>query len=143
MPRLLVNRADLQRLARQRLREARILLRAGHAPGAYYLAGYAVECALKACIARKTRRFDFPDKDFVTQSWGHDLTKLVATAGLKANLKREDKRKTPISVNWSLVKDWNQDRRYETMITMQMARDLYAAIARPRDGVIAWLRRYW
>jgi len=38
------------------------LLRLGLFDGAYYLAGYAVECALKACIAKGTQRFEFPDK---------------------------------------------------------------------------------
>jgi HEPN domain-containing protein len=33
-----------------------VLLEAGLYAGAYYLAGYAVECALKACIAKKTAR---------------------------------------------------------------------------------------
>jgi HEPN domain-containing protein len=57
-----VNRKDLQFLARARLTEARALLDAGHPDGAYYLAGYAVECALKACIAKATQRHEFPDK---------------------------------------------------------------------------------
>src|SRR5262249_10273775 len=56
-----MTRADLQQLSRLRRREARVLLDAGHSAGAYYLVGYAVECALKACIARSTRRYDFPE----------------------------------------------------------------------------------
>ena len=32
---------------------------------AYYMIGYCVECALKACIAKQIRRFDFPDKKLV------------------------------------------------------------------------------
>ena len=46
-----MNRADFQRLADVRIDEAGVLLAAGRWSGAYYLAGYAVECALKACIA--------------------------------------------------------------------------------------------
>jgi HEPN domain-containing protein len=46
-----MHRNDLMRLSRLRIREARVLLEAGEFPGAYYLAGYAVECALKACVA--------------------------------------------------------------------------------------------
>lgn len=30
--------------------------------GAYYLSGYAVEWALKACIAKNVKRYDFPDR---------------------------------------------------------------------------------
>ena len=55
-------RKDFRELAMIRLREARVLLRAKCYDGAYYLAVYAVECALKACIARHTKRFEFPDR---------------------------------------------------------------------------------
>lgn len=68
-----VNRKDLQSLARTRLAEAKILLDAGRSDGAYYLAGYAVECALKACIARGTQRHEFPDKKTVDASHTHNL----------------------------------------------------------------------
>jgi hypothetical protein len=47
-----VNRVEPQRLAKERISDAKVLLGARHWVGAYYLAGYAVECALKACIAK-------------------------------------------------------------------------------------------
>jgi hypothetical protein len=43
-----MNRNDLRRLARIRLKEARVLLQAKCFDGAYYLCGYAIECGLKA-----------------------------------------------------------------------------------------------
>jgi hypothetical protein len=48
-----VNRTDLQELADIRIEEAAALLALTppKPDGAYYLAGYAVELALKACIA--------------------------------------------------------------------------------------------
>jgi len=42
-----MNRADFQQLADERISEAAVLLAASKFSGAYYLAGYAVECALK------------------------------------------------------------------------------------------------
>ncbi len=51
--------------------------------GAYYLAGYAVECGLKACIAKQTLRFEFPDKKNVDASHSHDLKALVRIANLE------------------------------------------------------------
>jgi HEPN domain-containing protein len=62
-----VKRKDLQALANARLRDAEILLKNRRFDGAYYLAGYAVECAIKACVAKKTQRYDFPDKDLAIQ----------------------------------------------------------------------------
>jgi HEPN domain-containing protein len=58
-----MNREDLKRLSLIRIREAHVLLKASEYSGAYYLAGYSLECALKACTAKSVQRFDFPDKD--------------------------------------------------------------------------------
>jgi hypothetical protein len=55
------------------MKEARLLLKANCPEGAYYLAGYADECALKACIAKRTERFELPDLKAAQESWGHDL----------------------------------------------------------------------
>jgi HEPN domain-containing protein len=76
------SRNDFQRLAELRLIEARFLLDAGFSDGAYYLAGYAVECALKACIAKGTHQYDFPDKKLVEKSYTHDVEKLLDAAGM-------------------------------------------------------------
>jgi len=54
-------------LSRIRLQEAKALLSLDFDDGAYYLAGYAVECALKACIAKETRRHEFPDRKELRQ----------------------------------------------------------------------------
>jgi len=78
-----VDRKDLQTLSRIRMREAKALLSAGFYDGAYYLGGYAVECALKACIAKATRKSEFPDRDRVNNSYTHNLEKLVEQAGLR------------------------------------------------------------
>jgi HEPN domain-containing protein len=79
-----VNRIDFQNLAKERIAEAKILLDAQKWSGAYYLAGYAVEFGLKACIAKLTQPDEFPDKNFATKCWVHDIEQLVDLAGLKA-----------------------------------------------------------
>ena len=45
-----MNRAELQRLSLERIEDARALLAAKQWSGAYYLAGYSLECALKSCV---------------------------------------------------------------------------------------------
>lgn len=73
-----MNRADVQLLAKLRIEETKALFEQGHNSGAYYLAGYSIECALKPCIAKKTRRFEFPPKrKFVERVYSHDLTELL------------------------------------------------------------------
>lgn len=65
-------------LAQIRLQEAQALLKAGLPDGAYYLAGYSIECALKACIAKSTRRYDFPpDKKTIDAIYVHNLKGLM------------------------------------------------------------------
>jgi HEPN domain-containing protein len=87
-----VNRRDLQFLARGRLTEAKTLLGTSHPNGAYYLAGYAAECGLKACIARRTERHEFPDKRTVDASHTHNLRDLVKVANLEQERLEEAKR---------------------------------------------------
>ncbi len=67
-----------------RLREAKLLLSASAPDGAYYLAGYAAEFALKACVAKRTERHDFPDKVRANRSWTHNIKELINVADLKA-----------------------------------------------------------
>jgi len=60
-----VNRGDYKRIAELRVADAAYLLRGNRYAAAYYLAGYAIECALKACIARQFRGSNIPDKGTV------------------------------------------------------------------------------
>jgi len=80
-----MNRSDFQQLADVRIDEAAVPLAQGKFDGAYYLAGYAVECGLKACIARLTSQDDNPPKPkFIHDYYSHEIEKLVKTAGLTA-----------------------------------------------------------
>ena len=136
-----MNRTGFQSLSRTRLREARSLFRAGLYDGAYYLAGYAVECALKACIAKRTRRHDFPDKKIVDASYTHNLTDLVKVAGLQRQLATSMQADSALEVNWTVVKDWNEATRYERR-ARQQALELISAIS-GQHGVLQWARRHW
>ena len=137
-----LKRADLQQLANRRLREARVLRRNKHYEGCYYLAGLAIECALKACIARKTRKYDFPDKQVVNDSYTHDLAKLLKTAGLERDLANASKSDPNLESNWAVVKDWKIESRYDFM-SKQKANELYNAIAARTHGVLSWIKRQW
>ena|SRR5712692_1362600 len=108
----LVDRGDFQGLSRARLKEARALLRLGLSDGAYYLAGYAVECALKACIAKGTRRFEFPDKKKVDSSHSHNLRELVKIAGLEDARIEQVGRDPDFKKSWDAVQAWSEQSRY-------------------------------
>ena len=136
-----MNRRDLQNLALTRLKEVEVLLNHRQYSGAYYLSGYVIECALKACIAKQTKKFEFPDKKTVMDSYTHDLEKLVKVAKLDTQLKSllND---PDFSLRWSTVKDWSEDSRYQTH-NRQEARDIYSAITDPNHGVLQWLQQHW
>src|SRR5215472_7232246 len=109
-----LNRNDLQVLARTTLAEAKILLEAGRADGAYYLAGYAVECALKACIAKRTQRHEFPDKKSVDASHTHSLRDLIKVAKLESARLEEAKRDAIFHNYWDIAVLWSEQSRYRT-----------------------------
>src|SRR5437763_17213662 len=103
-----MNRNDFLELSRVREREASVLLDNGLWDGAYYLAGYAVECALKACIAKQTRRYDFPERDDVNQSYTHNLEALVRVARLTVELEAQLQADPEFARNWDTVKIWRE-----------------------------------
>ena len=137
-----LTRRDLQGLARTRLREAKSLLAAGHSGGAYYLAGFAVECALKACIAKRTRRHEFPEKKEVLESYTHDLSALLRAARLEAQLRHEGQIAPHLQGNWNIVTKWQNDSRYASM-GRQETQALFTAITDPIAGVLPLLTQYW
>lgn len=138
-----LNRNDLQEISRIRLNEARILLKAGHYAGAYYLVGYSVECALKACIAKQTRRHDFPDKKLANKAWVHNLENLVELAGLELELEQAMKANKDLELNWALVKDWTEESRYRVSISKQDANDLFSACTARKNGILPWMKKKW
>jgi hypothetical protein len=103
-------KADFQALADIRVREAGILLAAGEWDGAYYLAGYGVECGLKACIIRRLNTSDvWPEKSFMENCYKHDLKLLLKLADLEAEMNAAG----PVLGRWNLVNVWTEQSRYE------------------------------
>ncbi len=138
-----MNRSDLQTIAILRRDEARALHAAGHYCGAYYLMGYALECAFKAAISKQIKEHDFPDKKLVNDSYTHDLKKLLDTSGLKKLLEDAMHGNPSLEINWSIAKDWSEEARYRHDITEPMARDLIDACVGMPDGIYSWLTMQW
>ena len=124
-----------------RAREADALAKNGNEEGAYYLGGLAVECALKACIAKKMKRHDFPltAKD-ANRVYTHDLSELLKLAELEGHLDTAMRRNRALTENWSIVQSWKVESRYET--SGLKGTDLVAAV-NSADGVLPWIRRRW
>lgn len=138
-----MNRLEFRQLADDRIDDAAMLLASGRWSGAYYLAGYAVECGLKACIAKLTNEDDFPpERKFVEECYTHNLEKLLKAAGLKPVLDADASANPMFAGNWGIARDWQETSRYEQK-TQAEAQRLFDAITNNSDGVLSWIRLRW
>lgn len=126
----MISRKELRSVARARLRDAQVLLRAKRLDGAFYLGGYAVEVALKARICRTLRWAGFPDAASEFQGLQslktHDLEILLRLSGLDAKIKAK------YLAEWSAVLNWNPEKRYQPVgkLTAQQAIDMVTSARR-------------
>jgi HEPN domain-containing protein len=139
-----VNRAELRRLAEDRVLDAGALLKESRWSGAYYLAGYAVECGLKACVLAFVERTGviFQDKKFLEKCWTHDLELLIKAADLEVICGLNIAANANLGANWLIVKEWSEVARYQ-QFTEQAARKLYEAVTDSANGVLPWVKVHW
>ena len=134
-----MNRDDFHKLTQERLKDVQALLKRERYSGAYYLCGYIIECALKACIAKRTKEFDFPPRPAMTREiYVHDPVKLVKSAGLTGAVDEFCMQDGEFEKNWALTQKWNEESRYESRTELE-ARELYDAITNKKHGVLQWI----
>jgi HEPN domain-containing protein len=101
---------DLRKLARARLRDAEVLLKAKRHDGGLYLCGYAIELALKAKICRTLHWTGFPETDAEFRAFRslktHSLEILLRFSGAEAKIK------SCFFAEWSAVANWDPEARY-------------------------------
>jgi hypothetical protein len=132
------DKATFQQLAQLRLTEARLLWVNGSPSGAYYLAGYAIECALKAVIAADFRANEIPDLRYVRDIYTHDLSALLRLAELEQKLEAEKKTNRGLYQRWETVKTWSERARYDIW-TEASASAILDAIDGD-EGLLRWLQ---
>jgi HEPN domain-containing protein len=134
---VVTSRSDFEKLMELRLKEAGLLLEKRDWDGAYYLAGYAVEFALKVRIISNLMKSDsFPDKKLAESFYRHELTLLRKLAGLDDDMDKD----VAVRLQWDIVKDWSEQTRYMVGKTENEATDLYKAI---KDEVVPWIKARW
>ena len=136
-----MTRSGFRQLTDVRVAEAKALLDAGMWDGAYYLAGYAVEFALKACIAKLTRAEDFPPRE-TRDYYTHDVARLRKSAGLDAARKAEAGANPTFQTYWLVAESWDEESRYARKSEVE-AQDLYQAVTDPTNGALQWIRGHW
>jgi AbiV family abortive infection protein len=138
-----LDRRKLCRLAGRYARDAETPLKNRRWSSAYYLSGYAIDCALKACIAKQIRRHEFPDLEKVKDSYTHDLRKLLKHAGLTSALQARSKRTDQFGKYWEqVVTKWRETSRYEQP-TKAMAEELIRAVSDTKEVVLPWSKLRW
>lgn len=119
------------------MKEAKLLLDQNDYDGAYYLAGYAVESALKVRIISQLMKSDcFPEKKLADNFYKHELTLLRKLAGLDDEMEQDAAAKA----QWDIVKDWSEQSRYQLGKTDKDAQNLYDAIEK---GILPWIKARW
>ena len=134
-----IDKARLIELAEAKLEDAKLLLSAGRAANAYYLAGYAVELMLKAIVSARFRTDTLPDRAVSTQVFVHDLRKLIGLALLDIALKEREESDSGFRARLQIVLGWSEESRYGSYGAHE-ALALIDAVENLEHGVLPWLR---
>ncbi len=120
------------------------MLAAKRSSGAYYLAGYALECALKSCVLVYIERTGiiFEDKKYAQKCWTHDIEELVKQADLTVERGNAVSSNRNLGQNWLIAKDWSESSRYRISTQLQ-AEKLFSALTNNTDGVLPWVKTFW
>ena len=140
-----MKKSELQQLADDRIIDAQSLLDAKRWSAAYYLAGYAAECALKACVlsyVEKNPDVIFREKRYSEQCWTHKIDSLLELADLTADRDQKFAANPAFFLNWQTATDWNPESRYLQLAEVD-ARSLFEAITNSNHGVLQWIKAHW
>ena len=138
----MLTKKDLEKLAQIRADDALFLFKSGRASSAYYLAGYSIELALKACISNLMQANVIPDKAFINAIYTHKLDALLSTAGLRPQFSTDSRANSQFAAYWAIVTKWTEESRYEFWDPMAAA-SLLEAVHDPDNGVFQWLKKHW
>lgn len=145
----------IRAIATLRLAEARTLANNGQPEGAFYLAGYAVELALKARITERLEMpwlFDESSTASADQFTGlgelrkllksHNILLLLAVAGLKPAYDRRKTQDKSFVKYKSLLEGWNEGIRYQLPGTKSVgdAQSFLTFLTGP-NGFLQWIEK--
>ena len=148
-------RIEFQELAFLRLEEASALLANDHPDGAFYPAGYAVECALKLAICRTLNIDDFFDtysskthsakvKDDIVQKFKtHDFGTLLVLSGLYFKLESAITIDILLSDAWTIIRtlSWTEQYRYE--VSTRKERAAVQSFISSVNLFLQWIKSHW
>lgn len=120
----MITLSDLNTLSLARLEDAKALMKAERYDGAMYIAGYAIELALKARICKTLKWTEFPETQDYRSFKVHNLDVLLHLSGI------EDDINSNYWIDWSLASKWNPENRYKTnaLVSKQEAEETLESI---------------
>ncbi len=106
----MLEKKEIRKIAKARLKDAEVLVASRRYEGAIYLCGYAVELGLKARICKTLKWSGFPStnnefKDYRSFKT-HNLDVLLHLTGVETKIKGE------LLAEWSIVAEWDPESRY-------------------------------
>ena len=138
----MLTKSNLERLAQVRLDDGILLLQNNRSSSAYYIAGYAVELALKACISKLIQPNTIPGKTFINAIYTHKLDSLIAIAGLRPSFDADVRTDAQFAAYWAIANNWSEESRYEFWDPVSAA-TLLQAISDQHHGVFRWVKQHW
>ena len=133
---------EFKKLSKMRIKEAKILFKKFEYSGAYYLAGYSIELALKACYCKNVKEQSFPPKKEIYYAlYSHDLNNLLDVSGIKLDFEKREKKDKIFQENWITVKDWTEQSRYG-FFNRTYAESLINSIV-GQSGILNWIKKLW
>ena len=138
----MLTKSDLEKLTQLRFDDAVLLLQANRCSSAYYLAGYTLELALKACIASLFQTNTIPDRAFVNAIYVHKLELLLNTSGLRGEFDRDARANPQLAAHWAIANNWTEESRYAFWDPVSAA-SLVTAIGDQTNGVLPWVKTHW
>ena len=135
-------RAELQLVSNRKLEDAFTLFNNGGYSNAFYLAGYAIECALKACIAKQVLPETIPDKQFVKTIYTHSFDSLIGLAGLRGELRAKQDADQIFQAQWAVASEWSPDVRYAS-VDKSTTHLMLIAVGDANHGVLPWIKTFW
>ena len=138
----MLTKRDLEQLAQIRHDDALLLFQQNRCSTAYYIAGYAVELGLKACIARLIQPNVIPEKAFINAIYVHKLDSLLSVAGLKSDFDVAVNADPKLAAYWAIASNWSEESRYKLWEPFETA-SLLTAICDPTSGVFKWVKEHW
>ena len=133
-----------------RVADADALLQAGRWQAAYYLAGYAIETALKVRILQRLQSeptviLEEGDR-YVREVRSHNLLELLKRAGLAKQDASDgwipDCADPMVIIQWKTARQWTEASRYERNVTERDARTLCTAILGSAE-LLTWITSQW